>query len=140
VSETQQLSKDEQGKLWGKLTNAWKVIKSNASDELKTQAKTIINDAQKQLNLDITDFTKPYQPKTETTTTEVSATTTKSTTQNPTEKILQQFMDEAFPIALATAKKYLPNAQLEQQMITAEAFLKPMGMVYASLIRNQGKI
>ena len=146
MSETVPLTKDEQGKLWGELKQRWAILKNQSSPEGdKTSAKKRINEIQQTLKLDTTDFTKPYTPKTQTQTTTVNATLSPQTTIESSQKpntfrdVMSEFMNTALPIAIENARKYAPEEDTKGQLIVAEAFLKPLGMVYSSLIRNIGK-
>jgi len=139
---SQSLEKNR-GKLFGLLKEQWAVIKDrSADDSAKTVAKTRINELQAELKVDVTDFSVPYvKGETQTKTTSVSATTVTSKTATNIvangKEILQEFIDVAFPIAMAKAKEQLgedtPTGQL---LIMTEALLKPMGTVFGSLIKK----
>ena len=117
----------------------WAILKNQGSQESdKMSAKKRINEIQVTLKLDKTDFTKPYTPKTQTTQTTVDAQVAPKTTQRFTNE-LNEFMDTALPIAIANATKYAPDDDARGQLIVAQAFLKPLGTVYASLINNAGR-
>jgi len=143
MSEVAVLSKEEQGKLWGELKQRWGVLKNKEAPEGdKQSAKRRINEIQVTLKLDKTDFTKPYEPKsvlTTQTTVDAKVSTTPQVVNTFRKDLMQEFLNTGVPMALAKAKEVAPDSTTHEQLIIAQAFLKPMGVVFGHLVGNLGR-
>jgi len=59
-----EMTKERKNELWTMLKSSWSTIKSSDSDMEKHSAKIRINEIQKELGLDLTDWNAPRKLKT----------------------------------------------------------------------------
>ena len=127
---TSELTTEERSQRWSELQKTWSDLKSKKIDEKTAHAK--INELQKTLGLEVSDFTKPYTPKARYEGDTKRFFKPTGLTREQRKERVKEFLEDVVPIVDAFITKRLGDIQytFQERIIALEALLKPLATVY----------